>query len=320
MAVTIGDSNAVLKDLTIIAEDTVAQTRPQLHPLICSQVPEDGAYTKIAVAANVPFPRKFEAERSSQGKDVPVVINYDQETYELTIDINSDLLRNAKAYNYADLVREAVMAAVMYPDYSASQLVIAGASTAGYDGVNFYGTTHKYAKTGSNTINNTVSATGQSVPQLAADFSSALTKIRTFKDNNGRLLNNLAAQGAGQLLIHCPVALEQAFRTMLFGQSIPITVPVTTSGTLAATGSNMLTSIAGLFPDGYLDATSATTWYLHYVGMPIKPFVFIENYPVQVRVLGFGTEFETNFNKVRIAMKQRFVLGYHRFDRSVKVA
>ena len=82
----------------------------------------------------------------------------------------------------------------------------------------------------------------------------------------------------------------------------------------------MLASIAGLFPDGYLDASSATTWYLHYVGAPIKPFVYIENYPIQVKVLGFSTEFETNFNKVRIAIKHRFVLGYYRFDRSLKVA
>jgi hypothetical protein len=33
-------------------------------------------------------------ERSQQGKDVPVVINYNQQTYELTIELDSDLVRN----------------------------------------------------------------------------------------------------------------------------------------------------------------------------------------------------------------------------------
>ena len=74
------DPNAVLKDLTIIAEDTVAITRPNLHPLICSQKEADGAYTRIPVQNNVAVPRKFEGERDTKGKDVTTVITYDQGT------------------------------------------------------------------------------------------------------------------------------------------------------------------------------------------------------------------------------------------------
>lgn len=321
MAVTRGDVNATLKDLTIIAEDTVAETRPMLYPLIASEKAEDGAYTKVPIAANMPFPRKFEGERAEMGKDVTVVQEYDQNTYELTIDLDSDLVKNAKAYDYSDLVREATMAAKLFPDYLSSQLVINGGSTAAYDGVNFYGTTHKFAKAGPNTINNTVSASGQTVTALATDLGKAIAGIRGFRDNAGRLLNPLASQGKNKLLVHCPVALEQAFRQVLFGSMIPVAAPVTTSGTAAApAANNVLQGIADIYPDGYLDVNSTTAWYLHYVGMPQRPFVFIENYGLQVSVLGFGSEFEINFNKVRIALKHRFVLGYYRFDRSVKVS
>lgn len=320
MALTRGDVNATLKDLTMIAEDTVAQTRPQLYPLICSVRPEEGAYTKIPVPANLAMPKLFEGERSSQGKLINVVQQYNQSTYELTVDLDSDLVRNSKAYDFSDIVRESVMSAVLFPDYLTSQAVIAGDTNTGYDGVSFYGTTHTYAKMGSNTIDNTVSKTGVTVPQLAADVSSALSKIRTFKDNQGRLLNPLASEGSGKLLIHCPVALQQAMRQLIFGSMVPITVPVTTSGTAAApAANNTLQGIADIYADGYLDADSTTDWYLHYVGMPQRPFVFIENYPIQVSVLGFGSEFEVNHNAVRIALKHRFVLGYYRFDRSVKV-
>ncbi len=321
MALTRGDVNATLKDLTIIAEDTVAQTRPVLHPLICSNVPEDGAYTKIPVPANIAMPKLFEAERASKGKQVNVVQNYDQATYELTIDIDSDLVKNAKAYRYDDLVREAAMSGVLFPDYLASQMVIAGDTNLAYDGVAFYGTTHKFANTGSNTIDNIVSATGVTVTALMNDFASAITKIRTFRDNQGRLLNPLASQGEDKLLIHCPCALELPFRQLLFNTTNPITVPVTTSGTAAAPASGtVFRGAAGLFADGYLDVDSASKWYLHYKGMPQRPFVFIENYGLQVQVLGFGSEHEINTNTVRIALKQRFVLGYYRFDRSVQVA
>jgi hypothetical protein len=127
--------------------------------------------------------------------------------------------------------------------------------------------------------------------------------------------------GASNLLIHCPAAMEWAFRLVLRAGTIPVTVPVTTSGTAAAPASdNVYQGIADLFVDGYLDADSTSQWYMHYVGMPQRPFVFIENYGIKTEVLGFGSEFEINNNMVRIALKHRFVLGYYRFDRSLRVA
>ena len=321
MAVIRGDTNAVLKDLTMIAEDTVAETRPSLYPLICSQKAEDGAYTKVPINANLPLPAKFEGERRKMGKNVGVVQEYDQDTYELTIELDSDLVRNAKAYDFSDVVREATMAAKLFPDYQASQMVINGGSKKAYDAVNFYGSTHTFAKTGGNTINNTVSKTGGTVTQLYNDIASAVAAIRGFLDNQGRLLNPLAKQGPGQFVIHCPLALEMPFRQVLFGSMVPVTAPVTSSGTAAApAANNVLQGIGDLYPDGYLDINSTTAWYLHYVGMPQRPFIFLENYPIQVSVLGFGSEYETLYNKVAICLKHRFVMGYYRFDRSVKVS
>jgi hypothetical protein len=219
---------------------------------------------------------------------------------------------------------------VLFPDYLTSQMVINGAANNGYDAKPFYvattatqgaGTAHNFAATGTNGIINSIAKTGQTVPALLTDISSALTKLRTFLDNQGRLLNPLASQGSDKLVIQCPVAMEQTFRQTIFGSMVPITVPVTTSGTAAApVATNTLQGIADIFADGYLDASGvATTWYLHYTGMPQRPFVFIENYGLQVNVLGFGSEHEINTNTVRIALKHRFVLGYYRFDRSIRV-
>lgn len=321
MATTRGDVNATLKDLTLIAEDTVAETRPALHPLICSMRPEEGAYTRVPVPANMPFPRKFEGERSSQGKDVPIIINYNQQTYELTIELDANLVKDARAYEFADLVREAATSSVLFPDYTASQAVINGSANNGYDGVAFYGTTHKFAGSGANSINNTVGKTGQTVTALTTDLTSAVTAIRTFLDNQGRLLNPLASNGTQNMLIHCPVALQQLFFQVVSGGVIPLAAPVTTSGTAAVPVTNVAwQGIAGVYGDGYLDANSASNWYLHYVGMPQRPFVFIENQPITVSVLGFGSEHQIKTDKVMIAIKHRFVLGYYRFDRSVKVS
>jgi len=317
----VGDSNACLKDLTIIAEAAIKETQPKLYPLIAGVREEAGAYTKIPVPANVPMPKLFDGERSAQSKQVNVVANYNQSTYELTIDLDSDLVHNAQAYSESDLVAEAVMSAMLYPDWLMTQAITGGTANNAYDGHAYYGATHKFANTGSYNISNLVTATGQTIVALQADLASALTVIRTAKDNAGRLLNPMASYARKNLVIHCPSALELTFRNLVFGTMNPVSVPVTTSGTAAATGSTpAFEGIAEVCPDGYLDADSASRWYLHYIGMPQKPFVFLENYGLQAKVLGFGTEFETNTNKVRIALKHRFVLGYYRFDRSVRVA
>jgi len=319
MASTRGDANAVLKDLTLIVEDTVSQTRPNLYPLITSMKEADGAYTRIPIANNVAMPRKFEGKRSIQGKDVTIVQNYSQGTYELTIGLDADLLKDAKAYDQSDIVREAAMSAVQFPDYMTSQLVLNGASTKGYDNLNFYGSGHTFAGAGANTFANKFNNTGQTLTALAADLQTAIGTIKAVKDSSGRLLNQQAKYGMTDLLIQAPVALEYPFRALLNNAFAPVAAPVTTSGTAAVGATNIWVGQADLFVDGYLDGTSTSSWYLHYVSRPQRPFVFIEDYPIQVQVIGLDSEHCKKENEVLICIKHRFVLGYYRTDRSVKV-
>jgi phage major head subunit gpT-like protein len=321
MAATRWDANAVLKDLTLIVEDTVTETRPSLIPQICSVKDPEGAYTKIPVADNVAMPKLFETERSTQGKDITIVQNYNQGTWELTIDLDVDLLKDGKAYDQSDIVREATMSFEQFPDYLCSQLVINGATQNGYDGITFYGAGHTFAKSGTNTFANTVAATGQTIVALGNDLASAVKTIKTIRDSKGRLLNQQAKYTSADMTIQCSAALEQPFRQLLNLGILPVAAPVTTSGTAAVSGSNIWMGQANLFVDGYLDAASTpNTWYLHYVSRPQRPFVYLEDYPTQVAVLGPTSEYCTNTNKCRIALKRRFVLGYYRTDRSVKVA
>lgn len=320
----LGDSNATLKDLTRIVEAEIMEPARMLHPMICSEVESaDEAYVKIPVQTKVDFPVLFDGEREPTATEVNIVQQYNKATYALTLDFNSDLMREAKAYTFSEKAQEGTMSAKIFPNYNLTKNIIVANPNA-YDGVAFYGTTHKWAKAGANTINNTVSATGVTPTALMTDLQTAFTRIGTFPDDKGRLLNPLLAWGSKNLIIHCPVALEMAFRQVVFSSIIPIAAPVTTSGTAAVSATAWkdlgLDGIATIFADGYLDAASASTWYLHYVGMPQRPFVFAESYGLQAKALGFGSEFETNKNQVRIALKHRFVEGVYRFDRSVRVA
>lgn len=325
----LGDSNATLKDLTRIVEAEIAEAMDPLYPQICSEVESaDEAYIKIPIQTKVDFPVLFDGEREDTSTEVTTVQTYGKATYSLTLDYGSDLMREAKAYTFAEKTQEGAISAKIFPNYNLTKNIIL-ANPKAYDNLAFYSTTgttntyHKWANAGTNTINNNITATGQTPTSLYTDLQTAVARLRTFLDDKGRLLNPLLRYGANQLIIHCPVALEVAFRQVIFGSMIPLAAPVTTSGTAAASATGPkdlgLSGIATIVADGYLDATSATTWYLHYVGAPQRPFIYGESYGVQAKALGFGSEFETNTGKVRIALKHRFVEGVYRFDRSIKV-
>jgi hypothetical protein len=325
----LGDTNATLKDLIRIVEDELMDVPQQLYPLICSEVASaDQAYFKIPIQTKVPFPVQFDGEREPESTAVAIVQQYNKATYALTLGFDSDLMRESKAYDFSEKVQEATISAKIFPNYNLTQNIIAGNIPA-FDGVNFYSATGHYwpgaPQTAAYLINNTVAASGQTVDALQTDLATALARLRTFRNNGGMLLNPLARYGKGQLLIHCPAALELAFRRVLFQTLGPVTASVTTSGTNAVTGSGLntldgLEGIAGLFVDGYLDNNSTTTWYLHYIGMPQRPFVFGESYGITARALGFGTEYESRTNRVEIDLKHRFVEGVYRYDRSIRVA
>ena len=325
----LGDSNATLKDLTRVVEAEIMEADDPLYPKICSEIESaDEAYIKIPIQTKVEFPVQFTGEREDTSTDVNIVQTYNKATYALTLDFDSDLMREAKAYTFQEKVQEGTISAKIFPSYNLTNLVSSNGN--GYDGKAFYANNHKWANAGNNTINNTLSrswsgaSTAATATALANDLQAAVAKMRTFLDDKGRLLNPMLRYGSKQLIIHTPAALEVYWRQVLFSSMIPVAAPVTTSGTAAASGTGMkdlgLDGIATLVVDGYLDGNSTTTWYLHYVGMPQRPFIYGESYALEAKALGFGSEFETNTNKVRIALKHRFVEGYYRFDRSMKIS
>lgn len=321
----LGDANATLLDLTRIAEMELDAPTRMLWPEICSDVKSaDEAYIKIPVQTKVAFPVLFDGEREDTSTEVNIVQTYNKATYALTLDFGSDLMRESKAYNFSEKTQEGVISAKIFPNYNLTQMIVANKSGGAYDGKAFYANNHLWANAGKNTINNLVARTGGTVTDVYTDLQAAMTRMGTFLNDKGMLLNPNLEYGRGKVLIHCPKAMEITFRQLIFGSMIPLPAPVTTSGTAAvsATGPKDigLSGIADIYADGYLDAASATTWYVHYVGMPQRPFVYSESYDLQAKALGFGSEFETNTNKVRIALKHRFVEGFYRFDRSIKVA
>src|SRR5579864_125779 len=99
----LGDSNATLKDLTRIVEAELMEPADPLYPIIASEIESaDEAYIKIPFQTKVAFPTLFDGEREDTSTEVNVVQQYNKATYSLTLDYNSDLMRESKAYTFAE--------------------------------------------------------------------------------------------------------------------------------------------------------------------------------------------------------------------------
>ncbi len=309
MAATIQDSQAIAKDLHARFDAILSEPRDPLHPKICTTVPSDGAYEKYAEITRIPFPKKWTDERAPQGVDVTNTLTVENNTYELTVDIDENLVEDAKAWELNNFVAEVADRAVELPDKLCSALVEAGA-TAGSVGINgstFYSTSQAFAG-GANTFSNKLTGTGTTLIQLKTDFYAAVAAMKTWLDNEGGLINRQLKEGKGKLVVQCHPSIANTFDELLTATWGPALT--------GASGENINRDRAEVFADGYL--TDANDWYLHYTGGVTRPFIFQQRRAMRNGILGPGSEFCINTRKIRLWADWRFRLAYMFYYRTVK--
>ena len=126
----IGDTNATLKDLTRIVEAEIMEADDPLYPKICSEVKSaDEAYIKLPIQDKVAFPVAFDGEREAVSTEVAVVQTYSKNTYALTLDYNSDLMRESKAYTFEEKTQEGASSAKIFPSYNLSVNIVEAGTT-----------------------------------------------------------------------------------------------------------------------------------------------------------------------------------------------
>jgi hypothetical protein len=341
MAHITGDYNATLLDLTEIYEEASAMPRDMIHKRIASDPPSEGeAYIKIPIMSRKSWPGLWDGNLNPESTEVAINQEYDKGTWVDSMGFDSDLVQESKAYRWQDIVEEQARTDTFFPSYNMTAMIVNGsnstAAAEAYDGVAFYATSgHSWAGLGKNTFGNVVQGTGTTTTAMMADLQSALALIQLAQDDKSKLLNPAARYGRGVLLIHSAVSLANNWYYILHNSIIPLTAPVTTSGTAAVSGSGPANNpafdgIADLYLDGYFDVLTWPTtlsgsingkhcWCLHYIEMPQKPMIYSESYALRTKVMGIGSEYEATTHQNAIIAKQRWTEGYYRFDRSVLV-
>lgn len=306
MPALLGSPNMVLRDLAGIFMEGAKEVRPSLMPRLCQIVPSDRQENKYAYPLAVPQPRVWTDERVVKNIDVITTFTIKNDTFEVTLEFSGDLLDDSAVFGLDTAMREAGMSMALHPDKLVSDLVrLAGtAGSVAYDGQVFYSAAHKWGgDTNSDSIDNDLAGTGVTTAAFKTDFNSALAALMGVKDNEGRLYNPQMIENAANLIAHVPLALQQPAMEAM-------------NAVIISNTSNVPIARAIVVPDGY--QTDTNDWYLHYVGMPEKPFIWQEREALSVKTLGKDSELYARDGRVGIYARMRGKAGYHRFERSVR--
>jgi len=169
--------------------------------------------------------------------------------YELTYGVSVDEIEDDRLGLYDMKFELMGYRSKVWKDKLLATALQAGVSTASFDGVNFFATTHPLNPAGNQSNNFTSSAL------TSANYNTVRTSMIGYTSNNG---DNL---GIMPNLLVVPPQLEIAAREIV---SIP---------TIAAGGGNPYFGTAQVLVVPAL-ANQATTWYLMDTSSPIKPLVF----------------------------------------------
>jgi phage major head subunit gpT-like protein len=172
-------------------------------------------------------------------------------------------------------------------------VLVAGGSTPGYDGVNFFATTHNEGVTGNQANTNT--GTGTSLAQIRADFITARTGMRRLKDDQGRVMNIQPD------LVIIPPDLQDVFEQLINTNIIALS-----SGTQQ---SNVLQGAVEIFVDSYL--TDANDWFLLSTKNVVKPLIFQQRKaPEFVSITNPDADSVFMTRMFKYGVDARFAVGY----------
>lgn len=246
---------------------------------------------------NVPQMQEFKDEKAPKG-----LIDFDYTIknvpYEATIKVDKFALRNDQYGMIQTRIRDLAIRARTFPAKLLTNLVVAGTTQLGYDGLPFFSASHTEGNSG--TQSNLLTGSGVTLANLETDFNAGVAAMAGFKDDLGEPMDEA---GIRDLVVFCPVALEPLF-IKLFGAE------------LIGQNTNTLKGAARIVSSSRL---TGNDWYLFNVAGAVKPLILQENMPVEFGAL------EGNSDE---GFKRRFYLygvewygnvGYGMWQKAIKI-
>lgn len=230
--------------------------------------------------------------------------------YESTLEVTTDEIRRDKTGQVMLRVQEQAERANAHWAKLLSALIIAGESTACYDGQYFYDTDHAEGDSGTQSNSISVDIATTTAPTAAEMQTSILTATQSmlgFKDDTGEPMN----ESASQFLVMVPVPYMGAAATAL-------------GATVIGSDSNRVQAVGALNGFTYRMVvnprlTWTTKWALFREDGAVSPLIRQEEEGIVVSALAEGSEEEFKNDRHLYGIHARRNVGYGYWQKSVLV-
>jgi phage major head subunit gpT-like protein len=266
------------------------------YPTVCNVIPSDGYDEAYGMLGNMPGVREWLGDR--QFKELRAAnFSIVNKHWESSLLIKKTDIADDRMGMYGPLMENLAEEATFHPDELLFSALVAGESTACFDGQFFFDTDHSWGDSGTQDNDLTYAAATGTAP-TAAEFLGAYHQARAamlkFKTDQGKLLNRPTLDGGlKNLLIMVNPDFELVARTAI-------------QATLAGGGnSNIVLDSPRIVSSAYF--TDASKMYMFNLEGALKPFVFQAREPLSRMTKGLD-DLETK--DVKFMTEARYNVGY----------
>ena len=302
MALTTAQLATASRLITSVFDKAVRAASP-FYPRISTVVSSDAAEEKYAWLGDMPGMREWLGERifkQLRAADYELRNKH----WESSLLVSKTDVADARVLKYKMLIEALAAEATYHPDELLFTTMVAGESTACFDGQFFYDTDHSWGDSGSQSNDLTYAAATGTVPTSAefrAAYTLAYAAMLAFKGDNGKPL-------------YRPTQAQQVERPLV---TVTPTLYPTALEALSArfdTNGNPVVIMGNpeVLPIAYL--TDATKFYVHDTSGPLKPLIFQEREPLSRQLKG-QDDLETK--DLKLMTEARYNAGYGAWWKSV---
>jgi phage major head subunit gpT-like protein len=309
MALDSAAAVATLRDLTGKFDNAVRAAEP-FYPRICTVAPSNRKDEKYGWLGNSGGVREWVGDRQFARLRAATYFLANKK-WEDSLSIEKDDLDDDTMGMYGALLENLAIEAAYHPDELVFNTLLAGASSACFDGLNFFDTSHSWGDSGTQSNKITVAGnadvgTTDGISKVTATefrlaYHAARNSLLNFKRDNGKYFMRPTIGRLDNLLLVLPTALEKP-------------AAEATKSVIIGNATNVVLDAPEIIASPY--CTSAVTFWLFYLGAPLKPFVFQARKPLQRQMKGLN---DREFKDVKFMTDARYNVGYLAWWNAVQV-
>jgi len=285
---------AKLRSLTTKFDEGVLAANP-VYPELCTIVNSDGADEEYGFLGAMPGIREWLGERlfqSLRGAKFTLA----NKTWEASVQIDREHIEDDRLGMYGPVLQELGGEAAFHPDELVFDTIVAGLSSACWDGQYFFDTDHSWGDSGTQSNDLTYDAsdhTAVTEAEFRAAYHAAREAMLNFKNDQGKYFHRATIRPLNNLLLVVPTELELA-------ANLAINKQLVSSGE-----TNVTLDKPRIMTSPYL--TDASAFYLFNLDGALKPFVFQARKPIERQMKGMD---DREFKGVKFMADARYNVGY----------